>query len=84
MKQEIDCRRLVEVLHEYLRHEVTPEIAEQVRAHIEKCRHCFEHVQFEQNYLGLLEAKVKAQSCPAEVRERILATLRSAARDEGH
>lgn len=83
MKQEFDCRRLVEVLHEYLHHEVTPEIAEQVRAHIERCRHCLDHMHFEQNYLALLEAKVKAQSCPAEVRERILRTLRSAARAEG-
>lgn len=79
MTLDMDCRSAVEVLHEYLRHELTPDIAEQVRAHIEKCRHCLDSVHFEQNYLALLEAKAKAQCCPDEVRERILTTLRSAA-----
>ncbi len=83
MSREMDCGRAVEMLHDYLRRELTPEMAQQVKQHIEDCRPCLGHARFEENYLAMLEAKVKAQGCPDAVRERILTVLRQTTQDEG-
>jgi anti-sigma factor (TIGR02949 family) len=71
------------MLHEYLRRELTPETAQQVKQHLEDCRPCLGHARFEENYLAMLEAKVKAQGCPDAVRGRILAVLRQTTQDQG-
>lgn len=79
----MDCGQAVEMLHEYLRRELTPELAEEVKRHLDECRPCLGHAHFEENYLAMLVAKVRAQGCPEAVREKILSVLRDTGRDQG-
>lgn len=71
----LNCDEALERLHEYLKLQLTPEDAEQVRAHIERCRPCLSHSRFEANYLTMLEHKLKNIGCPVDSRERILTAL---------
>ena len=56
MGERIDCRQATEQLHDYLKREMTPELAEEIRAHLDRCKPCFNHARFEENYLRLLES----------------------------
>lgn len=71
----LNCDEALELLHEYLKLQLTPDLGERVRAHIELCRPCFAHSRFEDNYLKMLEHKLKSLVCPVETRERILTAI---------
>lgn len=71
----LDCDEALELLHEYLKRQLTPELAERVRAHIEMCRPCLSHSKFEASYLRMLEDKLKSIACPTESRDRILTAI---------
>lgn len=74
MSDRIDCRQAKEQLHDYLKREMTPELAEEIRAHLDRCKPCFTHATFEENYLRLLESCGR-QRCPGTLRARIVALL---------
>jgi anti-sigma factor (TIGR02949 family) len=78
----VDCEKAMAHLHDYLKREMTPDLAVEVRQHLERCRPCFVHARFEENFLAMLEACARRETCPDRVRARILAALRAEAR--GH
>ncbi|MEO7987148.1 MAG: zf-HC2 domain-containing protein [Gemmatimonadales bacterium] len=80
MSDPINCVEAEERLHDYLRQELTPEVEQQMRAHIDRCRHCFQHYQFEANFFLMLETRAARQPCPDALRKRILDLLRAEAR----
>jgi hypothetical protein len=47
---------------------------------LEHCRPCFSHARFEENFLSMMESCGRRETCPSELRARILAALRSEAR----
>jgi hypothetical protein len=53
----------------------------EVRAHLERCRECFEQARFEENFLVMLETRAGRETCPEKLRARILALLRAEAGD---
>jgi hypothetical protein len=53
-----------------------------VRQHLDQCRSCFSHSRFEENFLLMLETRARRETCPGEVRARILAALRAEARGD--
>jgi anti-sigma factor (TIGR02949 family) len=69
-------------LQDYLKREMTPDLAAEVRQHLKRCRPCFVHARFEENFLGMLESCARRETCPGEVRARIVAALKAEAR--GH
>jgi anti-sigma factor (TIGR02949 family) len=71
-----DCEQALAHLQDYLKHEITPELAAEVRQHLERCRPCFRHARFEANFLTMLETHCAKETCPSQVRARILAMLR--------
>jgi anti-sigma factor (TIGR02949 family) len=71
-----DCEQALAHLQDYLKREITPELAAEVRQHLERCRPCFRHARFELNFLVMLETHGTKETCPRQVRERILAMLR--------
>ena len=79
MADPIDCRAARDQLQDYLKQELTPELAVEVRIHIERCRSCFRHARFEERFLVMLEERARRQTCPGELRERILRLLRDEA-----
>ena len=48
---QVNCREAMAKLDEYLKQELTPELAAEVRQHLEHCRPCFSHARFEENFL---------------------------------
>jgi anti-sigma factor (TIGR02949 family) len=75
MSEKLDCREAVARLQDYLKHELTPERAEELKAHREYCRPCLGHARFEQRFLEMLEAKARRSCCPDELRARIMREL---------
>jgi anti-sigma factor (TIGR02949 family) len=72
-----NCREALSLLQDYLKQDITPELAAKITDHIQKCRPCFDHLQFEKNFLEMLEQKARGQCCPDKLRARILFELRS-------
>ena len=67
-------------MQDYLRKELTPELEVEMKAHIERCRPCFESAQFERNFLIMLETRAARECCPDKLRQRVLELLRAEAR----
>jgi anti-sigma factor (TIGR02949 family) len=79
MAEPIDCREAKARLDDYLKRELTPELAIEVRIHIERCRSCFDQSRFEESFLRMLEERARQEVCPGALRERILRALREEA-----
>jgi anti-sigma factor (TIGR02949 family) len=79
MAEPIDCREAKARLDDYLKRELTPELAIEVRIHIERCRSCFDQSRFEESFLRMLEERARREVCPGTLRERILRALREEA-----
>lgn len=75
----VDCVKAMAHLDDYLKRELTPELMVEVRQHLERCRDCFTHAQFEENFLAMLETRASRETCPGKLRARILALLRQEA-----
>lgn len=72
------CREAIALLEDWLKQELTPELAEQVRAHFERCRPCFCHAEFERRFLQELEAAGRGDHCPERLRATLLREIRGA------
>jgi anti-sigma factor (TIGR02949 family) len=77
MSDAIDCREARERLQDYLKEALTPERAQEMAAHLERCRHCFSQAKFEESFLVMLRVKSQRTCCPNALKERILAALRA-------
>lgn len=75
----VDCAQALVHLHDYLKRELTPELMDEIRVHLDRCRPCFEHARFEESFLVMLERRGTRETCPAKLRARILALLRAEA-----
>lgn len=71
----MDCNACRALLLEYLKDELTPEVARRIRGHLEACRGCESCAEFERNYLALLSTTLEHRGCPEDVRVKILAVL---------
>jgi anti-sigma factor (TIGR02949 family) len=77
----IDCRMALEHLQDYLKREITEELAVEIKQHLERCRPCLNHVRFEENFLVMLANRAGRTTCPDVLRARIMAALEAAADD---
>ena len=76
MSETLDCQEAIARLQDYLKQELTPELAAEMRAHLEHCRPCLGYARFEQSFLEMLEAQARQCGCPGELRARVLRELR--------
>ena len=76
MSEKLDCREAIARLQDYLKQELTPELAGELRAHLEDCRPCHGYARFERSFLEMLEARARRCGCPDELRARVLRDLR--------
>jgi len=81
MGEPIDCREAGARLQDYLKRELTPELASEVRDHLVRCRGCFGHAQFEETLVQLMEARARRETCPGALRDRIRDLLRAEAEE---
>jgi len=77
MGESIDCQEAAARLDDFLKQELTAEVAAQMRAHLEKCRPCFAQARFEQRFLAMLEQQAGRCGCPETLRARIVTLLRA-------
>jgi anti-sigma factor (TIGR02949 family) len=77
---QVNCREAMAKLDEYLKQELTPELATEVRRHLAHCRPCFSHARFEENFLAMMESCGRKETCPDKLRAKILAALKSEAK----
>jgi mycothiol system anti-sigma-R factor len=77
MGERINCREAVDRLHDYLKQELTPEVAAEMRAHLEHCRPCFDYARFEQSFLAMLAEHGSRGGCPGALRAKILRVIRA-------
>jgi anti-sigma factor (TIGR02949 family) len=75
----VDCVKAMTHLADYFKRELTPELMVEVRQHLEHCRDCFKHAQFEESFLIMLETRAARETCPGKLRARILEMLRGEA-----
>jgi anti-sigma factor (TIGR02949 family) len=80
-EEAIDCRAALTNLQDYLKREITPELAVEIKQHLERCRPCLNHARFEENFLQMLATRAGRATCPDVLRARIMAALRAAADD---
>lgn len=76
----VECEQAMAQLNDYLKQELTPDLAVEIRRHLEHCRPCFVHARFEENFLAMLGTCARRETCPGKLRARILAALRAEAR----
>jgi anti-sigma factor (TIGR02949 family) len=79
----INCDQALAQLQDYVKQELTPELARDLQEHLNRCRPCFRHARFEANFLAMLETRAGNCTCPKELRVRVLALLRAEAETEG-
>jgi anti-sigma factor (TIGR02949 family) len=79
---QVNCREAMAKLDQYLKQELTPELAAEVQRHLEHCRPCFSHARFEENFLLMMESCGKKETCPDRLRAKILAALKAEARPD--
>jgi anti-sigma factor (TIGR02949 family) len=77
----LDCEEALAHLQDYLKQELTPDLLAEVKTHLERCGDCEGYARFEQAFFQMLESRAGKETCPHEVRARILAALRAAAND---
>ena len=78
----IDCEQAMAHMHDYLKRELTPGLVVEMRDHLERCQHCFSCARFEESFFLMLETRARRETCPRELRARILAALRAEARGD--
>ena len=77
MHRPIDCREAVARLQDFLKQELTPELAADMREHLDRCRPCLTHARFERSFLAMLETRARRACCPGALRAKIVAVLRA-------
>lgn len=72
----LSCPEVLDRLFEYLDGELESATAEQVRAHLEKCRRCYPRLQFERSFMEALSRARAGEEPPLDLRNRVVDVLR--------
>lgn len=75
MSQGPSCEESLELIYDFLDGELPDATCEELAGHLDRCRACYPHFNFERLFLDRLAlVSEAAESCP-ELGERILAML---------
>jgi anti-sigma factor (TIGR02949 family) len=77
----LNCEEALAHLQDYLKQELTPDLVEEVKTHLDRCRDCEGYAKFEESFFLMLESRARKETCPQQVRARIVAALRAAAKE---
>ncbi len=73
--EEISCPEAAERVYEFLDGELEPELAREVRCHVEQCKRCYPMYNWEQMFLDFIrESADRAEENP-ELRQKVEALL---------
>jgi hypothetical protein len=78
-RTDLDCRRIAEILGEYLEGTLPRDTAERLEWHLDGCAPC---VAFVNTYRGTIDAArtLREVEVPAELKRRLIAFLKSCPR----
>jgi mycothiol system anti-sigma-R factor len=71
----LTCEESLELLMDFLKRELPPEIAASVEKHLNECKPCERHARFETRFVFLIEKRLGRAPCPEQVKARILESL---------
>jgi mycothiol system anti-sigma-R factor len=72
-----DCREAIEQVYLYLDGEMADADCATIRQHLEDCSPCLQAYGIEKEFKAFLARRCGCESSPAELRERVLARLRT-------
>lgn len=72
-----DCARARARVMDFLKHELPPEEAADIRRHLDKCPPCEDSAEYERNFVRLLAERLGKGACPERLRARVMAALRA-------
>jgi len=70
----MDCSQVARKLFEYLDKELAQEDTSNLEKHLEECRACFDHVEFERMLREHLR-KITHHRCPEKLKQKIKAII---------
>ncbi len=74
---EMTCQEAVDRLYEYLDREADDMTAAQIEKHIDLCRLCCDHFEFEKKMKELVQKSCIQQKAPSFLKEKIQKALQS-------
>jgi anti-sigma factor (TIGR02949 family) len=74
----IDCRTAVRQLWDYLDGELDDQRMDEVRQHLDTCKHCLPHAEFGRKFLQELGRARDRHVMPPAVRSQVMAALTAA------
>lgn len=77
MAPMLDCESVMRQLWDYLDRELSPERMEALRVHLEMCKRCYPHYEFERAFLDAVAASAREHSDPDRLRLKLVAALRA-------
>ena len=76
MSAHDDCSKTRAQLMDFLKQELPPDLAREVRQHLDDCPPCDDSAEYERRFVALLQDRLRGACCPDSVRARVLAALR--------
>lgn len=78
----LTCAECAEQLYEYLDQELSPALERAIAAHLEECANCLGRFTFERAFLAVVARRGGSAAIPAQLRDRILRSIRGQAAPE--
>ena len=72
---QLSCEQVVELIMDFLKRELPPEVAQAMQQHLEECRPCDQHVHFESRFVLIVGNRLGKERCPETLKRRLLETL---------
>lgn len=76
MSAQLECEQALALLMDHLKHELPAEVAAAVQQHLDACRPCDHHARFEANFILVISRRLGRETCPHQLRARVLDALR--------
>ena len=77
---QLTCEQAVELIMDFLKRELPPEVAQAMQDHLDECRPCEQHVNYESRFVLILGNRLEKERCPETLKAKLLERL---ARDRG-
>jgi mycothiol system anti-sigma-R factor len=69
------CEDVIERMYEFLDGELSPDVDEKIRHHLQCCQRCFPEFEYERVFLRFLERRGQIEKAPPSLRRRIFQAL---------
>ena len=72
----MNCRESLKKLYEFLDGDLEKVSRREMKKHLDRCRHCWDRIEFEKKLKALLKKSCCKECCPDTLRLRIEALLK--------